>query len=236
MTDISQGMTSENINELATALAKAQTQVETAVKDKKNSLYNTKYADLGVVWMACREALNSNGLSVCQTTEVRELGSVLVTRLIHSSGQWIKGEILLVVTKAKEKMNDMQALGSAITFARRYGLAAIVGVCTEDDDGNSSGSVNKSSERASASPLTSVNLSAIRFMLDDLGDPNNMMHILTVERVRSLEEVPDSSFTKIMKWLETKKPREAPPIITCREIVESGGDEMTAEERAGVFL
>jgi hypothetical protein len=123
---------SENINELAAALAKAQAVLQPAEKDRANPFFKSKYATLESVATTCRAALADNGLAVVQTPEVGDHGSALRTTLVHSSGQWISGVMRL---HGEEK--NMQAMGSAISYARRYGLAAIVGVVTdEDDDGN----------------------------------------------------------------------------------------------------
>lgn len=122
---------SENINEIGAALAKAQGVIENATKDKANPFFKSTYADLASVWGACRAALSSNGLSVVQTPEQSEKGVIVSTMLLHSSGQWIKGSYLMPVSKL-----DAQSIGSAITYARRYALAALVGVAPEDDDEN----------------------------------------------------------------------------------------------------
>jgi hypothetical protein len=130
---------SETIGKLAEALAKAQAQIDGAKKDNVNPHFKSKYADLASVWEACREALSSAGLAVVQTVSVGAGTDrpVLVTTLVHSSGEWMSGEIPLMMTKA-----DMQGLGSAITYARRYGLAAIAGVSPEDEDANFTRSVS----------------------------------------------------------------------------------------------
>lgn len=117
---------SEQINELAKALNAVQKKITGAKKDADNPFFKSKYADLESVWDACREPLTENGLSVTQFLN----GEALVTMLLHSSGQWIKGE-----QKIYTKDNSPQAFGSAITYARRYGLAAIVGIVQVDDDG-----------------------------------------------------------------------------------------------------
>jgi hypothetical protein len=123
---------SEQINELATALAKAQAKIEGATKDKTNPHFRSSYADLASVWDACRSALTSNGLSVSQTAGASEDGRVRVTTiLMHSSGQWLCDDLVMKPVK-----DDPQGVGSCITYARRYALAAIVGVAPEDDDGN----------------------------------------------------------------------------------------------------
>lgn len=124
--------TSEAINELAAALAKAQGAIEGAKKDSLNPHFKNKYADLASVWDACREQLSKNGLSVIQPVVTADGRTVTVTRLMHTSGQWIEdGGIPLILSK-----DDMQGLGSALTYSRRYGLMAMVGIAPEDDDGN----------------------------------------------------------------------------------------------------
>lgn len=122
---------SDQINELAAALAKAQGQIEGAKKDSANPFFKSTYADLASVWDACRSQLSSNGLSVTQCPEESDSGISVETMLMHSSGQWISSRYSMPVSKV-----DAQAVGSAITYARRYALAAIVGIAPEDDDGN----------------------------------------------------------------------------------------------------
>lgn len=126
-------MHSEQINELSTALAKAQGTIASAKKDSENPFYKSSYADLASVWDACRKPLSDNGLSVVQTTDITDKGVFLVTMLAHASGQWISGILPIRPTK-----DDPQGMGSAITYMRRYALAAIAGVAPEehDDDGN----------------------------------------------------------------------------------------------------
>lgn len=127
--------TSETINELAGALAKAQGQIKGAAKDADNPFFKSKYADLASVWEACRAAVTANGLSVLQAPRAAafEGGWIIEveTRLLHSSGQWMADSLTLPVGKP-----DAQGVGSAITYARRYALASFVGVAPEDDDGN----------------------------------------------------------------------------------------------------
>lgn len=122
-------MQSESIAALAAALSKAQADITGALKDSSNPFFKSKYADLASCWDACRKQLAANNLAVIQTTEVTEAGTVLVTILAHASGEWMRGT-LPVVTKD----NGPQAQGSGITYARRYALAAIVGLAQIDDD------------------------------------------------------------------------------------------------------
>jgi len=123
-------MKSETIGALAAALAKAQAEITGAVKDAANPFFKSKYADLESVWSACRKPLTDNGLSVVQTTDYTTEGLMLRTTLLHSSGQWIAGDMPVLTKDASP-----QAQGSGITYARRYALAAIVGVYQTDDDG-----------------------------------------------------------------------------------------------------
>ncbi len=124
---------SDNIDELATALSKVQAKLAGAKMDGSNPFFKSKYATLLSVWEASRKPLTDNGLSVVQTCSVGESEGLIVdTTLLHSSGQWISGELAIKPTK-----NDPQGVGSAITYARRYGLAAIIGICPEDDDAES---------------------------------------------------------------------------------------------------
>jgi hypothetical protein len=130
---------SAEIKDLATALAKVQGQIKGAAMDSENPYFKSQYADLTSVWAACRDLLSSNGLSVIQTMGGGSPDSVtVITTLAHSSGQWIRGELTMKPTKA-----DPQGIGSAITYARRYALASIVGVCPEDDDGAAASGNNK---------------------------------------------------------------------------------------------
>ncbi len=122
--------TSEQINELAAALAKAQGVMNGAAKDSANPFFKSKYADLASVWEACRKPLTENGLSIIQSPSADGVKVSIETRLLHTSGQWIAGT---VTTSAKE--DTPQAIGSAITYLRRYALQSFAGVAPEDDDG-----------------------------------------------------------------------------------------------------
>lgn len=133
---------SENIGILAEALAKAQGQITGALKDSSNPFFKSKYADLASVWDACRGPLSENGLAVIQTTEKDDSGITVKTTLAHSSGQYISGVLTM-----RPKDDSPQAYGSCLTYARRYALAAIVGVAQVDDDGNAATGHTKASPR-----------------------------------------------------------------------------------------
>lgn len=124
-------MQSETIGALAAALSKAQADITGALKDSNNPFFKSKYADLASCWDACRKQLAANNLCVIQTTDLDDLTNqtVLKTILAHSSGEWVKS-----ITPILTKDNSPQAQGSGITYARRYALAAIVGLAQVDDD------------------------------------------------------------------------------------------------------
>ena len=132
-------MQSESIAALAAALSKAQADITGALKDSSNPFFKSKYADLASCWDACRKQLAANGLCVIQTTGMTDAGLVLITTLAHSSGEWIVGYLPVAA-----KDSSPQAQGSGITYARRYALAAIVGLAQIDDD----------AEAAQARPFT----------------------------------------------------------------------------------
>ena len=133
---------SDTIGALAAALAKAQGSLNAALKDSKNPHLKNKYADLASIWNAAREPLAANELAVIQTTERDEGGQHLVTTLAHSSGEWIRGQLTIGTDGANKGVNINQALGSSISYMRRYALAAIVGVIQDDDDAQSSSGNN----------------------------------------------------------------------------------------------
>jgi len=123
---------SENIANLAKALSIVQGKLSHAKKDSANPFFKSKYADLESVWDACRDLLAGNGLSVMQFPGEFIDGTMSMTTILaHSSGEWIGQEMSLPVSKP-----DAQGSGSALTYMRRYALAAVVGVVQADDDAN----------------------------------------------------------------------------------------------------
>jgi len=125
---------SGSIAALAKSLVKVQGIIEPAVKSSENPFLKSKYAGLESIWEASRKVLTDNGLSVTQLGADDGTSDVVIeTVLIHESGEWISGTMRFKPTKA-----DPQQAGSAITYAKRYGLSAILGITTEgeDDDGH----------------------------------------------------------------------------------------------------
>jgi hypothetical protein len=140
---------SAEIKQVAAALVKTQHSLGAAVKDSDNPFFKKKYADLSSVWEACHQALQDNGLAVIQLSVPADPGfAALETIFLHTSGEWIAG--IAVAPLAK---NDPQAYGSAITYLRRYGMKAGIGVMDTDDDAE--GAMNRSTDRTNASTTKS---------------------------------------------------------------------------------
>lgn len=120
---------SEQIDQLATALAAAQGETEHASKDRTNPAFKSRYADLASVLDACREPLSRHGIAIMQAPSVDGSTVSVETRLVHKSGQWVSTTISAQVPDGKPT-----TIGSAVTYLRRYGLAAMAGVAPADDD------------------------------------------------------------------------------------------------------
>lgn len=118
---------------IGAALAAAQSQMGPALKDSTNPAFKSKYADLASVMAACMPALSAHGIAVIQPPCSDADGNRSVkTVLIHGeTGETLECAVPLIVSK-----NDMQGYGSAVTYARRYGLMAMAGIAPDDDDGN----------------------------------------------------------------------------------------------------
>jgi hypothetical protein len=142
--------TSESINEIAAALAKAQASMKNAALNKVNPHFRSKYADLAGIRDTVVPQLAGNGIAVVQTIDVQvdsqgNEAACVLTRLLHTSGQWIEGRCPI------PHVLDMQKMGSAITYARRYSLSAICGIAAdEDDDANAASQPQASKPQAVA--------------------------------------------------------------------------------------
>lgn len=151
---------SDTISKLATALVKAQHAMGSARKESIHPVFK-KYADLTEVIETVKKPLNDNGITFLQIVELDEQGrQVVETTLLHESGEFLSGRTLVVTAK----QNDPQALGSAITYAKRYGLQAICGLPTEDDDGELA--MGRSKQKVQSKAVTQ--LDALKMMVQEL--------------------------------------------------------------------
>jgi hypothetical protein len=146
---------SDQINEIALALSKAQSQIKGVMEDSVNPHFKNKYASLQSVIDACRDQLATNGLAVthlltdlsCYTMDFVTIETVLM----HSSGQWISSTFSVPVSK-----KDAQGFGSAITYARRYSLMAALNLAPTDDDGQAAAAAAPKSEKLPASVIKAI--------------------------------------------------------------------------------
>ena len=189
-------MTDNNITEnkakaqvfgnIATALASAQAKMGKALKSANNPHFKSKYADLASVTEACLPALNESGIAVIQPTGEDETGRYVETMLIHGpSGEVLKCRVPLIVQK-----NDMQGYGSAVTYARRYGLMSMSGIAPEDDDGNDAAKALPKAQQAPKGPSDQAVSEAkdMLFGADDMDDliriwkniPKELQHVQPV--------------------------------------------------------
>lgn len=131
--------TSENIAEIAKALATAQGNFKNAEKDSMNPHLKNKYADFTSVWDAIRKPLSTQGIAVLQDVLSSDQGVEIITKLIHSSGQWIEfGPFCVPLTK-----KDAQGIGSATSYGKRYALCAALGITSGENDDDGEAAVSK---------------------------------------------------------------------------------------------
>jgi len=189
---------SDQINELVTALAKAQGEIGPAIKECTNPHFRSRYADLNSVWNACRNALSKHGLAVVQTMNNRDNALFLETMLAHSSGQWIRSSLPIVTQK-----NDAQGIGTAITYMRRYGLAAIVGVTPdEDDDGESAVGRGKNKAKSEDSEISKAQLDYLTKVLITCGPKYKdavLDHLEKKHQVASLDQLSKDLFQTVLQ-------------------------------------
>ncbi len=139
---------SDTIVELAKAMSLAQGEMGGAHKGANNPFFKSKYADLGAVIEAVKEPFAKHGLSYVQFP-IEDNGRVGVeTILMHSSGEWMSNKFTVQLSK-----QDAQGAGSAITYCRRYGLQAVAGIPSEDDDGNAASPAAKKPDQKAISEL-----------------------------------------------------------------------------------
>ena len=127
---------SESITNLAKALKQAQSEMGEVKFDATNPFLKNRYASLGAVIQASKDALVNNGLSVSQPAISDEHGVGITTLLMHETGEWIETSITLPLSEEKGK-SQAQVAGSIISYLRRYSLASLLNLYSdEDNDGN----------------------------------------------------------------------------------------------------
>ena len=194
---------SENKSTIFTALVAAQGEMTNPKTNTDNSFFNSKYADLTECWKACSEALKNNDLAVIQTV----VEDRLVTRLIHASGQDLKdgGVPLLGYTNSK---NPAQALGASITYARRYGLCAMLGLSPDkdDDDGNK---LVADTDTKKQENITDQQVAQLKKLAVEVKDWDRFMadHVSSVlgRKIDDFKELSSEEYDKLKAKFQTRK-------------------------------
>jgi len=144
-------MMSESIKEISKALSIAQSKISNVVRNKDG--YGYKYAELSECLEMIKQPLFESELALTQLPTISHTGDLrLITLLMHSSGEWIQSIFPLKGVAPSGKTNEMQALGSGITYIRRYALCAMMGIAQEDDDGHEASSQRQKSAPTPPNP------------------------------------------------------------------------------------
>jgi hypothetical protein len=203
--------TSEQLNELFSALSKAQESIKNAQKEGYNPMFRSNYTTVTSVLDAVRPAYIM-GISIMQMPE----SDKLITRVGHSSGQWLEIETPLFIGEPKG-MSKMQAYGNAVTYARRYALVSLFGIGQEDNDGND-GNHNEPTQKKETlkKPLnqspnkTNINEKTVDRRQGFLDSMKKLSAIDNVSYVKLLgaagyeraEDVPEESYGKVYKQMK----------------------------------
>lgn len=192
---------SESIAKLAAALVKAQAEVENATKNANNPHLNTKYADLGEVLRVVKPVLSAHGLAVLQMPGMEGDAVTLETVLVHESGEWLSGvsgaplPVGRVNRKGEPVPVGAQDVGSAITYLRRYALAALAAITQEDDDGQGVG-------ESGPQYLSEFQARDVRDRMKKTGADEKKF--LTYMAAESVEKIPASAYSRAVAALDAK--------------------------------
>ncbi len=198
---------SDDIGLIMEALAKAQAEMAAASKDSINPFHKSKYADLHSIIEASRPALTKNGLAVSQQVSTDAHGKmILVTTLGHASGQYISS-----VAYIRPLKEDIQSLGSYITYLRRYTYAPLVGVSVDDDDGETAMTSyrgNRQEREIREEPeeyekVSSDQYKELKHQMRDMSDFE--ASILKYYKCSSLKDIPADAYRIIMEKIEKRK-------------------------------
>ena len=191
---------STEIKDLAAALAKAQSEMSTASLSSTNPFFKSKYADFGEIVKASRPALTANGLSVSQPIIIENDSHVLVTILLHSSGQYIQSKMKLAPAK-----QDIQSLGSHITYLKRYCYAALICVVVgEDDDGESD--MQRDNYKSEPNNIVYVTTEQLDYLEEELQDHIDIaQQVLKGLNITTLSKMPRHVFNASMRRIKELK-------------------------------
>jgi len=204
---------------IASALAEAHKHIGAAVKGAANPFFKSSYASLGDVLAVCKEPLASNGLSILQLVGSDTKGTYLETILLHSSGESICSTLTVTPTKA----NDLQALGSAITYCRRYALQAMMCIPSVDDDAE--WAERAARNRPEDDAVSARDLGAMQTILSQ--HEQNAMDATTEPERKKFQSLASDMRLKIQDRWDKEKPAKMDDQMV-REVNEKNAAEMQA--------
>jgi hypothetical protein len=196
---------SEGLDKLFQALSKAQQEMEMAKTEARNPFFKSKYADLASVVKASRPYLCANGLCVVQRILPNAKGEMsLFTRLCHSSGQWMESSMAILPPK-----NDIQTIGSYITYLRRYNYASVVGVVAaeEDDDGeNAMAPARRQTPAGSPPPSSNITKAQVQVISSELENHEDILEgLLKAFKISKLSDLPEKHYTQCVNRIRDIK-------------------------------
>ena len=203
---------SESIKEICIAFNKMQSELEQPLKDKNNPFFKSKYVPLENVVDSIVKASKDNGLSFSQFAETDDNGNICVSTLVmHKSGEWIQYPKL----RMKPEKNTPQALGSAITYAKRYALSAIFGITSdEDNDGNGESKQNQNTKQICSRQAQKITIVQAQEIADTVQDIANLTGkdydsinktVLEAFKVNTLSDINAIDFKQAIQYVENLK-------------------------------
>ncbi len=189
-------------DKLFAALAKAQGDIAAAEASQTNTHFDYTYANLQNCLDACRKPLSDNELAVIQRPTIDDGVVHMHTILGHSSGQFIEDTMPM-----KPEKDGPQAIGSVITYLRRYMLCAIVGIGSQDDDANLASADQDDYERISPEQIDEILVLADKHFKQDADAKVNRM-LDKAFQVTAVGDIPESHFDSAINLLNNQAKRE----------------------------
>jgi hypothetical protein len=194
---------SEQINELAAALSKAQSEAKSAAKSASNPHFRSNYAPLHEYMEVVATCFCKHGLSVIHMPHTVDGRLMLHSRILHSSGQWMGCTLPVAVD---EKRTGAQAIGSALTYMKRYALGCLTGIAdaNEDDDGEAASCHEvqvKVESKNNSSPISPISDAQVNLLRKKIQNEDKIMRSLE-KRFGSLESIPRNEFQIILRQVE----------------------------------
>lgn len=185
----------------AQAFLRLQAAIKPAIKDANNPAFRAKYADLGAVWEAVKHPLQDAGFSVIQSPDFDDKDMWLKTTILHTSGGKIEGRYPIRPSK-----NDPQGYGSALTYARRYSISAMLGVIADDDDdGNAASGVSANGSAKAPALVGKISPEQFKTISDlmvrvDADVPKFCQHF----KIEAVPDLPAAKFSTAVEMLNMK--------------------------------